>query len=192
MCAILKALHFFLFLFFSPFLAFFYFLFFTIIAITCEVKRCEHKPRCIILMPARKMRVELFDGEGNKYTVSFQGQISREKALRLLDLVELLGGGLSNAGNPELTQTVANNELSKYEKVCTLVHRQFPMVWFTSREVQAAYEQEFKEPISLSTVATYFSRMANKGMLVKSGTSNRLKYKVASTLLHAALKQQGP
>ena len=43
-------------------------------------------------MPARKMRVELFDSEGNRYTIAFEGQVTRDKALRLLDLVELLGG----------------------------------------------------------------------------------------------------
>ena len=43
-------------------------------------------------MPARKMRVELFDSEGNRYTIAFEGQITRDKAVRLLDLVELLGG----------------------------------------------------------------------------------------------------
>ena len=43
-------------------------------------------------MPARKMRVELFDNDGNRYTIAFEGQVTRDKALRLLDLVELLGG----------------------------------------------------------------------------------------------------
>ena len=43
-------------------------------------------------MPARKMRVELFDSDGNRYTIAFEGQVTRDKALRLLDLVELLGG----------------------------------------------------------------------------------------------------
>ena len=42
-------------------------------------------------MPARKMRVEVFDGSGNRYTITFQGQVTREKAIRLLELVELLG-----------------------------------------------------------------------------------------------------
>ena len=51
-------------------------------------------------MPARKMRVELFDSEGNKYSVSFEGEITRDKAMRLLDLVELLGGGPSAGSNP--------------------------------------------------------------------------------------------
>jgi len=140
----------------------------------------------MLLMPARKMRVELFDGEGNKYSVAFEGQITREKALRLLDLVELLGGGV----NPETNLTVSNNSLSKYEKVRTLIQRTFPIVWFSSKEVQVAYEQEFKEPISLSTVATYFARMANKGLLMKAGASNRLKYKFVQTIPQTVIKQK--
>jgi len=142
-------------------------------------------------MPARKVRVELFDSEGNKYTVSFEGQITREKAVRLLDLVELLGGVSSGTGNPEVNSTVSGNGLSKYEKVRILIRRNFPIVWFSSREVQSVYEQEFKEPISLSTVATYFARMSNKGILVKTGASNRLKYKMAS-FPQVALKQEIP
>jgi hypothetical protein len=143
-------------------------------------------------MPARKMRVELFDSEGNRYTVSFAGQITREKVVRLLDLVELLGGVPSGAGNPESNSIVADNGSSKYEKVRMLIQKHFPIIWFSSREVQSAYEQEFKEPISLSTVATYFARMAKKGILVKAGASNRLKYKVASSFPQAIVKQEIP
>lgn len=138
------------------------------------------------------MRVELFDGEGNKYTVSFEGQITREKAVRLLDLVELLGGVSSGGGNPEINPMVANNGFSKYDKARMLIQKHFPVVWFSSREVQSLYEQEFKEPIGLSTVATYLARMANKGILVKAGTSNRLKYKTAPSFPEAVLKQQTP
>ncbi|HVP92916.1 MAG TPA: hypothetical protein VMS94_04150 [Acidobacteriota bacterium] len=137
-------------------------------------------------MPARKMRVELFDGEGNKYSVAFEGQITREKALRLLDLVELLGGSV----NSETNLAVSDNRLSKYEKVRALVQKAFPIVWFSSKEVQLAYEQEFKEPISLSTVATYFSRMAGKGLLIKAGAPNRLKYKFVQTIPQAVIKQK--
>jgi len=143
-------------------------------------------------MPTRKMRVELFDGEGNKYTVAFEGQITREKALRLLDLVELLGGVSSGGGNPEVNAAIVTNEFSKYEKVRVVIQRHFPIVWFSSREIQLVYEQEFKEPISLSTVATYLARMTSRGMLVKAGASNSLKYKVASSFPQAALKQQIP
>lgn len=136
------------------------------------------------------MRIELFDSEGNKYTIAFEGQITREKALRLLDLVELLGGMPSGGGNPGIN--AASNEFSKYDKVRMVIQRHFPLVWFSSKEIQYSYEQEFKEPISLSTVATYLARMTNKGMLVRAGTSNRLKYKVAPSFPQATLKQQIP
>jgi len=140
-------------------------------------------------MPARKMRIELFDGEGNRYSIAFEGQITREKAIRLLDLVELLGGMPSGA-NPGVN--IIGNEHSKRDKVLMVVQKHFPIVWFSSKEVQATYEQEFKEPISLSTVATYLARMTNKGMLIKAGASNRLKYKMATSLPQATIKQQIP
>jgi len=142
-------------------------------------------------MPARKMRVELFDSEGNKYTISFEGQITRDKALRLLDLVELLGGmpesGTPSGGN---NPSLPRNSLSKYDKVYMVLRKHFPLSWFTSREVQTVYEQEFKEPISLSTVATYLSRMVNKGILIKAGASNRLKYRLESNYPPATLQQK--
>jgi len=140
-------------------------------------------------MPARKMRIELFDGEGNRYTIAFEGQITREKALRLLDLVELLGG-MPSETNPGIN--TASHEFSKNDKVRMIIQKHFPIVWFSSKEVQSAYEQGFKEPISLSTVSTYLARMANKGLLIKAGASNRLKYRMTPSFPQATLKQQIP
>jgi hypothetical protein len=142
-------------------------------------------------MPTKKMRVEIFDGEGNKYTLAFEGQITRDKALRLLDLMELFGG-MTTSGHPESNPTTLTYQLSKYDKIRMAIQKNFPLVWFSSREIQLAYEQEFKEPISLSTVATYLSRMASKGTLVKAGASNRLKYRLAPTYSQVSLKQQAP
>lgn len=138
------------------------------------------------------MRVEVFDGEGNKYTVAFEGEISREKALRLLDLVELLGGVSDRGGNLETSQTITDNDTSKYEKVRTLLRKHFPLIWFSSRDVQPVYEQEYKEPITLSTVATYLARMMDRGVLAKAGSSRSLKYKLVTNLPQATLKQQVP
>ncbi|HVP26375.1 MAG TPA: hypothetical protein VMT26_01750 [Candidatus Bathyarchaeia archaeon] len=141
-------------------------------------------------MPARKMRVELFDSEGNRYSIAFEGQITRDKAVRLLDLVELLGGVSADGDSKKTSTVVAGSEFSKFDKVYLLIQKSFPVVWFSSREVQSAYEQEHKEPISLSTIATYLARLSIKGMLMKAGALNRLKYKLASTLPQATLKQQ--
>jgi len=134
-------------------------------------------------MPAKKMRVEVFDGSGNRFTVTFEGQVSREKALRLLDIVELLGGMPSV--NPGESEPIS--ELSKLEKMRLIVERHFPIIWFSSKDVQAVYEQELKEPLGLSTVSTYLSRMAERGILMKSGFSNSKRYRLITHKTESAL-----
>jgi hypothetical protein len=136
------------------------------------------------------MRVELFDNEGNRYTVAFEGQITRDKALRLLDLVELLGG-MPNEIAPRGADSPSNGvPSSRFGKVRSVIQKSFPLVWFSSRDVQSIYEQELKEPISLSTVATYLSRMTGKGLLLRNGESNNLRYKSVSKIAQATIRQQ--
>jgi hypothetical protein len=141
-------------------------------------------------MPARKMRVELFDSDGNRYTIAFEGQVTREKALRLLDLVELLGGAPSEGPTVNSGVSVPSRVLSRFEKVQIVIQKSFPLVWFSSKDIQSVYEQELKEPVSLSTVSTYLSRMAGKGLLLRTGGSNNLKYKTAPNIPQATLKQR--
>jgi hypothetical protein len=135
------------------------------------------------------MRVELFDNEGNRYTIAFEGQITRDKAVRLLDLVELLGGMPGESVNPGISGTIVAKS-SRFEKVRSVIQKSFPLIWFSSRDVQAVYEQELKEPVSLSTVSTYLARMATRGLLLRAGEGNNLKYKAAPQVPHATIKQQ--
>jgi hypothetical protein len=141
-------------------------------------------------MPARKMRVELFDSEGNRYTIAFEGQVTRDKALRLLDLVELLGGMPNEGPTSGTSNTLTGNKISRFEKVRLVIQKNFPLVWFSSKDVQSVYEQELKEPVSLSTVSTYLSRMTNRGLLLRAGEGSNLKYKVTPNIPHATVKQQ--
>ena len=141
-------------------------------------------------MPARKMRVELFDSEGNRYTIAFEGQITRDKALRLLDLVELLGGMPGEGATSGAGGALTSSNLSRFEKVRLVIQKSFPLIWFSSKDIQSVYEQELKEPISLSTVSTYLARMTNRGLLLRARESNNLKYKVAPNIPHTIVKQQ--
>ena len=140
-------------------------------------------------MPARKIRVELFDSDGNRYTIAFEGQVTREKALRLLDLVELLGGAPSEGPTVGAGASLPNRMLSRFEKVQLVIQKSFPLIWFSSKDIQSIYEQELKEPISLSTVSTYLSRMTGKGVLLRTGGQNNLKYKTAN-ISQATIKQR--
>jgi hypothetical protein len=141
-------------------------------------------------MPARKIRVELFDSEGNRYTIAFEGQVTRDKALRLLDLVELLGGMPGEGVASGTGAVVTGNTLSRFEKVRLVIQKNFPLVWFSSKDVQSIYEQELKEPVSLSTVSTYLARMTNRGILLRAGEGNNLKYKATPNIPRATVKQQ--
>lgn len=134
-------------------------------------------------MPAKRMRVEVFDGSGNRYAVTFDGEVTRDKALRLLDIVELLGG--MPGVNPSESEPIS--ELPKLEKMRLIVDRHFPIIWFSSKDVQTVYEQELKEPIALSMVSTYLSRMAERGILMKSGFSNSKRYRMVAYKAPSAL-----
>ena len=128
-------------------------------------------------MPTKKMRIEIFNN-GDRYTITFEGQVTRDKVLRLLDLVELLGG--MPTANSEVNRSTA--EVSKIEKVRLAAEKNFPMGWFSSKELQAAYEKQFNETIRLSTASTYLSRLADRGFFSKEGASNKIRYRTVTQI----------
>ena len=124
-------------------------------------------------MPPRKLRVEIFDAEGNRYTVSCEGHVSRERILHVLDLAELLGGThVENSGSRR-----TSSEFTKFDLFRSLIRQSFPTEWFSSKEAQLACEQRLDMPLGLSTVSTYLARMADRGFLMRKGPSNDRKYK---------------
>ncbi len=128
-------------------------------------------------MPAKKIRVEIFNN-GDRYTITFEGRVTREKALRLLELAELLGG--MSTVTSGLNQSSA--DMPKIDKVRLIAEKNFPVCWFSSRDIQSAYEKQFNEPIVLSTASTYLSRLADRGILIKKGASNQRRYRIMSAL----------
>jgi hypothetical protein len=128
-------------------------------------------------MPAKKMRVEIFN-DGDRYTITFEGQITRDKALRLLDLVELLGG--MPTVNADLQKSVS--EMPKIQKVRLAAEKSYPVGWFSSKKLQSEYEKQFNEPIRLSTISTYLSRLSDRGFFLKQGASNQLRYRLITSI----------
>jgi len=136
----------------------------------------------VYVMPARKIRVEVFDEDGNRYTIAFEGKVTRKKALCLLDIVELLGGVHDKQ---DLKHQMDN--FSKFDKTKNLVKNRFSFVWFSSKEVLEEYEREFNEHISLSTISTYLARMADRGFLMRKGAANNRRYRMVTKLAQNSL-----
>lgn len=123
----------------------------------------------------------MYDEAGNRYTIAFEGTVTRDKALRLLDLVELLGGMPGSR-----TEWRNNPGPSKFDKIRLVIEKHFPIVWFTSREIQTVYEKEFNEPINISTVSTYLGRMADRHILTKGGALNNRRYRIITEISRLA------
>ena len=128
-------------------------------------------------MPTQRIKIEVTDGERNKLTVVFEGRINRDKVIQVLDFVELLGG------MPAVEEEKTFSNLSKFDKLHNLVNRKFPIGWFNSQEVMISYEDAFSEPIGLSTVSTYLSRLANRNFLIRAGSFVERRYKLKRTIL---------
>ena len=132
-------------------------------------------------MPKNRVKIDLNDNEGNKVTISLEGHLTRSKVLQILDFVDLLGGPPVETGSELLNY-------SKFEKIQSVIQQKFPIGWFTSQEVMIAYEDALDEPIGLSTVSTYLTRLTTKGLLKKTGSAAKIRYKVANNIYNSGAR----
>ncbi|MCS7142680.1 MAG: hypothetical protein NZ920_02630 [Aigarchaeota archaeon] len=118
----------------------------------------------------RKLRLELFDDEGDKIMITYEGRLSREKLLQIADLVELYGGEYDTERSYAME--------SKLTKVARIIEKYFPLSTFSSKDVMEAFINEYKENISLSTVSTYLARLTERKFLERTGSGGSLKYRL--------------
>ncbi|MEM1587949.1 MAG: hypothetical protein QXR82_04090 [Candidatus Bathyarchaeia archaeon] len=121
-------------------------------------------------MNNKRIKIEFFDSDGVKHTIALEGSISREKISKILDYVELMGGTYSTE-KPSPPQ-----EDNKFEKIKKLLLYNFSGKIFVSKDVQKAYFEFYGEHLSLSTVSTYLSRLADRNFLIKTGSSGEWRY----------------
>jgi hypothetical protein len=100
--------------------------------------------------------MEFEDGDGSKYTISLDGSISRDKVLKIMDLIELLG---ASEESPHFSEGTTVGRLHQ------LIENKFPLGHFTSSDILESYEDEYGQPIKLATISTYLSRFADQGIL---------------------------
>lgn len=146
----------------------------------------------------RKIKIEFEDAEGSKYNLSLDGDISKNKILKVYELMESLntldrgqfeensasdakGIGRANGRSRESLSSVGS-------KIWYVVENKFPSSTFTSSDVQEMYEEEYKESMRLDAVATYLSRYFNKGKLIRNRKGGKeWVYKIVPTTKTPAL-----
>lgn len=131
--------------------------------------------RLIFLMTTKRVKIQFTDDHGTKHTVTIEGQITREKVSQLLDYVELMAGTVGASSSDRTFLSVPSN---KFDRLRALVLGRFSGRIFSSKDVQREYEVVYNDRPALSTVSTYLSRLVDKGLVTRSGSSSQWRYAV--------------
>jgi len=125
------------------------------------------------LPPVRKrVKVEFVDDNGTRYSLAVEGKVSREKVLKIIDLMELVEGQ-DSMSQPALDSSTVFGRLFK------LIEDSYAAREFSSADIARDYEEQQGVSIGLSTVSTYLCRLADRGMLKRQKFGNSWVYRRA-------------
>lgn len=134
----------------------------------------------------KKFKIEMEDAEGSKYNLSLEGNISKEKIMKIVEFMDLLNmedahssNGERNNNNEILNNNNPRASASVGDRIWSLVNSKFPYGSFTSTDILELYEDQYNEPIKLSIVSTYLSRYSERGRLVRNRQGKEWVYKVS-------------
>jgi len=105
-------------------------------------------------MPGKRIRIDVTDKDGVKFDLKLEGNVTREKVLKIFELMEL--------ANIEEPSTTTPNMSTVGGRIWALVDKYFPTGKFTSSDILEKYEDEYNEPIKLSIISTYLARFTSK------------------------------
>lgn len=125
-------------------------------------------------MKPRRFKLEFYDDEGVKHAITVDGQITREKVGKLLDLVEVM------AGTPRATASVLSVSPHKFDRLASTIISGLKEKTFTASEAKEVFESKFSEKIPISTVSTYLSRLTDRGILQRTVNGRTVSYRVSS------------
>jgi hypothetical protein len=138
----------------------------------------------------KRIKIELEDAEGGKYNLSLEGNLSKDKIQKVLQLVESLNVSKDDLDSNIQIPMEQNNSLQKYDlgfnsssnsigsKIWALIENNFAFSSFTSSNVAESYEESYGEQLQLSLISTYLSRYFEKQKLVRSKRGKEWIYKL--------------
>jgi len=119
-------------------------------------------------MKQKRIRINLEDADGAKFKFDIEGNVTKDKVLKLFELMDLM--------NIEEEQAPDLNSVGG--KIWNVVENYFPAGKFTSSGVLEKYEDEYNEPIKLSIVSTYLARFASRNRIERKRTGREWSYQI--------------
>ena len=121
-------------------------------------------------MKQRRIRINLEDNEGAKFKFDIEGNVTKDKVLKLFELMDLMN--IEEEQTPDLDSVGG--------KIWNVVENHFPAGKFTSSGVLEKYEDEYNKPIKLSVVSTYLARFASRTKIERSRPGREWSYQIIS------------
>ena len=117
-------------------------------------------------MAKKRIRIDMEDADGARYDIKLEGNVTREKVLKIFEMMDLMN----------IEEQEPTNMDSIGSKIWHIVDKFFPMGKFTSTNILEKYEDEYNEPIKLSIISTYLSRFSTKGKVDRIRTGREWTY----------------
>jgi hypothetical protein len=119
----------------------------------------------------KKIKIEIEDNEGDKYNLSLEGKFSKEKLLKVIELMDSFQDETVKTSINHSIDLNQENTISLGVRLWNIINNRFTYQKFSSSDLSYAYNHTYKENIQLSIVSTYLSRffMRNKLQRVKNG-----------------------
>ena len=119
-------------------------------------------------MNQKRIRINLEDSDGTKFKFDIEGNVTRDKVLKLFELMDLMN----------IEEDQAPNLDSVGGKIWYIIENSFPTGRFTSSTVLEKYEDEYNEPIKLSIVSTYLARFASRNKIERTRAGREWSYQI--------------
>ena len=124
----------------------------------------------LIELGKRRIRLQFTDDTGGNYSISLDGNVTKENVFKIVEVMELISGeNISNI--KQLSEETA------FGRVFNLIEKSFPLGSFNSNDILEAYEDSFNNTIKISTVSTYLSRLSEKGLLKRQRNGDSWVYR---------------
>ena len=119
-------------------------------------------------MKQKRIRINLEDTEGAKFKFDIEGNVTKDKILKLFELMDLMN--IEEEQTPDLDSVGG--------KIWNVVENNFPAGKFTSSDVLEKYEDEYNEPIKLSIISTYLARFASRNKTERTRVGREWSYQI--------------
>jgi hypothetical protein len=130
------------------------------------IVKCNVFLNPILSISRKKIRIELEDENGEKYNLTLQGTLSKEKIVNLIEFVQLFE---KNSITTSSEHREGDRNLAS--KLWNLITENFRYHTFTSSDLARIYKDVYYDSIQLSIASIYLSRFYLKKQLsrIKNG-----------------------